>query len=183
MAKAELREDPASRKVKRNNPRQRFPLNKRGRCGPLPLHWWQHSHGAIKVTRDAGKCSLQLAVLLWNWSFVTWKEVRKDFGGAIPHYGMDFSATPKLLLLFSHLLPEMYLCFKISIMHSETAHTEQNLHVSPPRPRGDCPITYRASTVPPLPSFFLSALFIFAMSQTLLLWVSNILVGPKCSIF
>lgn len=105
---------------------------------------------------------------------------KKGFWWSNPSLWHGFRAPPKYFLIFSHLLPAMSLRFNISIKHSETAHTEQNLHASPPGSQRPLLYHYGASPVLPLPSFFLDALLIVARNQTLLLWVSNLLVGPKC---
>lgn len=43
------------------------------------------------------------------------QEREKRFGGAIPQCSVIFSAKPKSSLIFSHLLPELELCLKISM--------------------------------------------------------------------
>lgn len=61
----------------------------------------------------------------------------------------------------------MSLRFNISIKHSETAHTEQNLHASPPGSQRPLLYHYGASPVLPLPSFFLDALLIVARKSNI----------------
>lgn len=136
--------------------------------------------GPYQAARGAGKCSLQLAVLLQNWNFVTRQEVRKDSGGAIPHCGMDLGLHQNT---FSFSPTFCQQCRYVLTFSLSTVRLLTQSRISMPlllAPRGHCSITYGASPVLPLPSFFLDALLIVARNQTLLLWVSNLLIGPKC---
>lgn len=136
--------------------------------------------GPYQAARGAGKCSLQLAVLLQNWNFVTRQEVRKDSGGAIPHCGMDLGLHQNT---FSFSPTFCQQCRYVLTFSLSTVRLLTQSRISMPlllAPRGHCSITMEQVQSCLYPPSSLMHYSLLPGNQTLLLWVSNLLVGPKC---